>query len=43
MNPGGIEPFTFWEKVKIIGFLLLLMGVSLGLFLLLVFSYVFKK
>lgn len=43
MNPGGIEPLTFWEKVKIIGFLLLLMGVSLGLFLLLVFSYVFKK
>lgn len=38
MNPGGIEPLTFWEKVKIIGFIVILMGVSLGFFLLLAFA-----
>lgn len=37
-SPGGILPPTFWEKVKIALFLILMVGISFLFFMLIIFS-----
>ncbi len=37
MNPGGIEPFTFWEKAKIVSFVGFLIFISAMMFFLISF------
>jgi len=36
-SPGGLPPWTFWEKVKIIGTVILMLGITFLIFLMLAF------
>ncbi len=37
-SPGGILPPTFWEKIKIAGFLIIMIGISFLISILIAFS-----